>query len=114
MQVGVDVFLYVCVFVQEGEGETCILLWAKSLSVGIFRRGRWEDHDLTPDTFGKDVTAKLQGSSCNKAKSKYLLHTLRLLRSGLGPQVFMICSSLFIRLVLNYNNVLGHSNFKLM
>lgn len=60
----------VCVFVQEGEGETCILLWAKSLSVGIFRRGRWEDHDLTPDTFGKDVTAKLHGSNCDKAKSK--------------------------------------------
>lgn len=105
-----------CVSVQEGEEETCILLWAKSLSVGIFRRGRWEDHDLTSDTFGKDVTAKLHGSSCNKAKSKYLLHTLLLLRSE--PQVFMICSnppfSLFIRLVLNYNNVLGHSNFKLM
>lgn len=71
---------------KEGEGETCILLWAKGLSVSIFRRGRWEDHDLTPDTFGKDVRPKLHGSTCDKTKS---------------------------RLVLNYNNVLGHSVFKL-
>lgn len=111
-------FACACAFVQEGEGETCILLWAKSLSVGIFRRGRWEDHDLTPDTFGKDVTPKLHGSTCDKAKSKYVLLTLRPARLALGPQLFMSCSnslsSLLIRLILNYNNVLGHSNFKLM
>nr|XP_020464814.1 V-type proton ATPase subunit S1 [Monopterus albus] len=67
--------------------DTCILLWAKGLSVGILRSGRWEDHDLTPSTFGEGVSPKLQGSSCDKTKAK---------------------------LVLNYENVLGHRTFKLI
>uniref|UniRef100_A0A674N0V6 ATPase H+ transporting accessory protein 1a n=1 Tax=Takifugu rubripes TaxID=31033 RepID=A0A674N0V6_TAKRU len=71
---------------KRGE-ETCILMWAKSLSVSILRRGRWEEYDLTPATFGKDVSPKLHGSSCDRTKA---------------------------RLVLNYQEVLGHSNFKLI
>lgn len=54
---------------QEGE-EPCILMWAKSLSVRILRRGRWEEYDLTPATFGKDVSPKLHGSSCDKTKAR--------------------------------------------
>ncbi|KAF0036029.1 hypothetical protein F2P81_011341 [Scophthalmus maximus] len=71
---------------REGE-DTCILLWAKGLSVSILRSGRWEDHDLTPSTFGEGVNPKLHGSSCDKTKAK---------------------------LVLNYENVLGHRSFKLI
>nr|XP_046252356.1 ATPase H+ transporting accessory protein 1a [Scatophagus argus]XP_046252357.1 ATPase H+ transporting accessory protein 1a [Scatophagus argus]XP_046252358.1 ATPase H+ transporting accessory protein 1a [Scatophagus argus] len=71
---------------KEGE-DTCILLWAKSLSVSILRRGRWEDYDLTPSTFGKEVSPKLRGSTCDKTKA---------------------------RLVLNYDGVLGYSSFKLI
>ncbi|XP_076022695.1 ATPase H+ transporting accessory protein 1a [Genypterus blacodes] len=71
---------------KEGE-DTCILLWAKSLTVSILRSGRWEDHDLTSDTFGEGVSPKLHGSSCDQTKS---------------------------RLVLNYENVLGHRSFKLI
>lgn len=59
------------VCLQEGE-EPCILMWAKSLSVSILRRGRWEEHDLTPATFGKDIDPKLHGSSCDKSKARYL------------------------------------------
>ncbi|XP_068603080.1 ATPase H+ transporting accessory protein 1a [Brachionichthys hirsutus] len=77
--------LYGPVEFKEGE-DTCILLWARNLTVGILRRGRWETHDLTPATFGKDVSPRLHGSSCDKSKSK---------------------------LVLNYEKVLGHSSFKL-
>ncbi|CAF96175.1 unnamed protein product, partial [Tetraodon nigroviridis] len=75
-----------CRWRREGE-EPCILLWARSLSVSILRRGRWEEYDLTPATFGKDVSPKLHGSSCDKTKA---------------------------RLVLNYQEVLGHSNFRLI
>ncbi|XP_062247404.1 ATPase H+ transporting accessory protein 1a [Platichthys flesus] len=71
---------------KEGE-DTCILLWAKGLSVSILRSGRWEDHDLTPSTFGEGVSPKLHGSSCDKSRAK---------------------------LVLSYENVLGHSSFKLI
>ncbi|XP_053173053.1 ATPase H+ transporting accessory protein 1a [Scomber japonicus] len=70
---------------KEAE-ESCILLWARSLSVSILRSGRWEEHDLTPSTFGEGVSPKLHGSSCDKSRSK---------------------------LVLNYENVLGHRSFKL-
>ncbi|XP_029975085.1 ATPase H+ transporting accessory protein 1a [Salarias fasciatus] len=70
---------------KEGE-RTCILLWARGLTVGILRGGRWEDHDLTPATFGEGVSPRLQGSSCNES---------------------------IARLVLNYENVLGHRSFKL-
>lgn len=59
------------IFLQEGE-ETCILMWAKSLLVSILRRGRWEEYDLTPATFGKDVSPKLHGSSCDRTKARYL------------------------------------------
>uniref|UniRef100_A0A8C2XBY7 ATPase H+ transporting accessory protein 1a n=1 Tax=Cyclopterus lumpus TaxID=8103 RepID=A0A8C2XBY7_CYCLU len=76
------------VLLNSTEGEdTCILLWAKGLSVSILRSGRWEDHDLTPSTFGEAVSPKLHGSSCDKTKAK---------------------------LVLNYENVLGHRSFKLI
>lgn len=71
---------------KEGE-ETCILLWARRLSVRILRSGSWEAHDLTPSTFGEGVTPNLSGSSCDKTKA---------------------------RLVLNYEKVLGHSSFKLI
>ncbi|XP_040009701.1 ATPase H+ transporting accessory protein 1a [Xiphias gladius] len=71
---------------KEGE-DTCILLWAKGLSVSILRSGRWEDHDLTPATFGEGASPKLHGSSCDKTRAK---------------------------LVLNYENVLGHRSFKLI
>lgn len=59
------------VCLQEGE-EPCILMWAKRLSVSILRRGRWEEYDLTPATFGKDVNPKVHGSSCDKNKARYL------------------------------------------
>ncbi|XP_018516967.1 ATPase H+ transporting accessory protein 1a [Lates calcarifer] len=78
--------IYAPVEFKEGE-ETCILLWAKGLSVKILRSGRWEEHDLTPSTFGEGVSPKLHGSSCDKTKAK---------------------------LVLNYENVLGHRSFKLI
>ncbi|XP_061780110.1 ATPase H+ transporting accessory protein 1a [Nerophis lumbriciformis] len=71
---------------KEGD-NTCILLWAQGLSVSILRSGRWESHDLTPSTFGEGVRPKLDGSTCDKTKA---------------------------RLVLNYENVLGHRNFKLL
>ncbi|XP_070695514.1 ATPase H+ transporting accessory protein 1a [Pempheris klunzingeri] len=78
--------LYAPVEFKE-DGETCILLWAKGLTVSVLRSSQWEEHDLTPNTFGEDVNPKLHGSSCDKTKS---------------------------RLVLNYENVLGHSSFKLI
>ncbi|XP_026188953.1 ATPase H+ transporting accessory protein 1a [Mastacembelus armatus] len=78
--------IYSPVVFKEGE-NTCIVLWSKSLSVSILRSGRWEDHDLTPATFGEGVSPKLHGSSCDKTKAK---------------------------LALNYENVLGHRNFKLI
>ncbi|XP_034445710.1 V-type proton ATPase subunit S1-like [Hippoglossus hippoglossus] len=71
---------------KEGD-DTCILLWAKGLSVSILRSGRWEDHDLTPSTFGEGVSPKLHGSSCDTTRAK---------------------------LVLSYENVLGHRSFKLI
>uniref|UniRef100_A0A672ZPB0 V-type proton ATPase subunit S1-like n=2 Tax=Sphaeramia orbicularis TaxID=375764 RepID=A0A672ZPB0_9TELE len=71
---------------KENE-NTCILLWAKGLSVSILRSGNWEDHDLTSSTFGEGASPKLHGSSCDKTKA---------------------------RLVLNYENVLGHRSFKLI
>lgn len=46
-------------------------MWAKSLSVSFLRSGRWEEHDLTPATFGKDVSPKLHGSSCDKTRARY-------------------------------------------
>ncbi|XP_023812794.1 V-type proton ATPase subunit S1 [Oryzias latipes] len=69
------------------EEKTCILLWAKGLSVSILRGGRWEEHDLTPSTFGEGANVPINGSSCDKNKA---------------------------RLVLNYKGVLGHRNFKLI
>ncbi|KAM3618769.1 uncharacterized protein V6R79_024586 [Siganus canaliculatus] len=78
--------VYAPVEFKEGD-ESCILLWAKGLSVSILRNGRWEDHDLTPATFGEGVSPKLHGSSCDKSRA---------------------------RLVLNYENVLRHSSFKLI
>uniref|UniRef100_A0A3Q2XGM9 ATPase H+ transporting accessory protein 1a n=1 Tax=Hippocampus comes TaxID=109280 RepID=A0A3Q2XGM9_HIPCM len=69
------------------EKSSCILLWAKGLSVSILRSGRWESHDLTPSTFGEGVSPKLHGSSCDKTKA---------------------------RLALNYENILGHRDFKLI
>ncbi|TNN24655.1 V-type proton ATPase subunit S1 [Liparis tanakae] len=60
---------YAPVEFKEGE-DTCILLWAKGLSVSILRSGRWEDHDLTLSTFGEGVSPKLHGSSCDKSKAK--------------------------------------------
>ncbi|KAM6929799.1 ATPase H+ transporting accessory protein 1a [Lycodopsis pacificus] len=79
-------WIYAPVEFKEDQ-ETCILFWAKGLSVSILRSGRWEDHDLTPSTFGEEVSHKLHGSSCDKTRSK---------------------------LVLNYENVLGHRSFRLI
>uniref|UniRef100_A0A671YZM3 ATPase H+ transporting accessory protein 1a n=1 Tax=Sparus aurata TaxID=8175 RepID=A0A671YZM3_SPAAU len=73
-------------FPQEGE-DTCILMWAQGLTVSILRSGSWEVQDLKPLTFGKDVRPKLDGSRCDKTKA---------------------------RLVLNYENVLRHRDFKLI
>ncbi|CAL9703572.1 unnamed protein product [Knipowitschia caucasica] len=78
--------VYAPVEFKEGE-NACILLWAKGLSVSILRSGRWEEHDLTPSTFGEEVKPKLHGSSCDRTRS---------------------------RLVLNYENVLDHRSFKLI
>uniref|UniRef100_A0A3Q2PQA0 ATPase H+ transporting accessory protein 1a n=1 Tax=Fundulus heteroclitus TaxID=8078 RepID=A0A3Q2PQA0_FUNHE len=69
------------------DDRTCMLLWAKGLTVGILRNNRWEEHDLTPATFGEGVSPRLHGSDCDKSKA---------------------------RLVLNYENVLGHRSFKLV
>ncbi|MEQ2298905.1 hypothetical protein AMECASPLE_010012 [Ameca splendens] len=69
------------------DDRTCMLLWAKGLTVSILRNNRWEEHDLTPFTFGEGVSPKLHGSNCDKSKG---------------------------RLVLNYENVLGHRSFKLI
>ncbi|XP_037629320.1 ATPase H+ transporting accessory protein 1a [Sebastes umbrosus] len=78
--------IYAPVEFKEGE-DTCILLWAKGLTVSILRNSVWEVHDLTPSTFGEGVSPILHGSSCDKSKA---------------------------RLVLNYENVLGHRSFKLI
>ncbi|KAJ0037164.1 hypothetical protein NL108_018005, partial [Boleophthalmus pectinirostris] len=78
--------VYAPVEFKEGE-STCLLLWAKALSVSILRSGRWEEYDLTPSTFGEGVTPKVHGSSCDKTRA---------------------------RLILNYENVLGHRSFKLI
>ncbi|XP_068454445.1 ATPase H+ transporting accessory protein 1a [Clinocottus analis] len=78
--------VYAPVEFKEGE-NTCILLWAKGVSVSILRSGRWEEHDLTASTFGEAVSPKLHGSSCTQSSAK---------------------------LVLNYENVLGHTTFKLI
>lgn len=61
-----------CLFPQEGD-ETCILLWARGLSVSILRSGSWKEQNLTPFTFGEGVSPKLHGSSCDKTKSRYFI-----------------------------------------
>ncbi|XP_036959296.1 ATPase H+ transporting accessory protein 1a [Acanthopagrus latus] len=71
---------------KEGE-DTCILLWATGLTVSILRSGSWEVQDLTSATFGKEARLKLDGSRCDKTKA---------------------------RLVLNYEDVLRHRDFKLI
>ncbi|KAG7323854.1 hypothetical protein KOW79_013556 [Hemibagrus wyckioides] len=68
-------------------GSTCILLWAKNLTVSEYRSGKWERHNLNPKTFGEGVSPKLEGSSCNATHS---------------------------RLVLSYENVLSYRSFKLI
>ncbi|KAM6925026.1 ATPase H+ transporting accessory protein 1a [Xenentodon cancila] len=78
--------IYSPVEFKEGD-KTCIMLWAKSLSVSLLQKDRWEDHDLTPSTFGEGVKPSLHGSSCDKTKS---------------------------RLVLNYEKVLSYQSFKLI
>lgn len=69
------------------DDRTCIMLWARGLTVSILRNNRWEEHDLTPSTFGEGVTPNLDGSECDRSKG---------------------------RLVLKYDNVLGHKSFKLI
>lgn len=51
-------------------GSTCILLWARNLTVSEYRSGKWERHNLSPKTFGEGVSAKLEGSSCNATHSR--------------------------------------------
>ncbi|KAM9445136.1 ATPase H+ transporting accessory protein 1a [Clarias gariepinus] len=68
-------------------GSACILLWAKNLTVSVYRSGKWERHNLSPKTFGEGVSPNLEGSSCNATHS---------------------------RLVLNYENVLNYRSFKLI
>uniref|UniRef100_A0A3B5BDM8 ATPase H+ transporting accessory protein 1 n=1 Tax=Stegastes partitus TaxID=144197 RepID=A0A3B5BDM8_9TELE len=73
---------------REREREsTCILLWAKGLSVSFLRERTWEEKDLTSSTFGDSASVKLHGSSCDKTKA---------------------------RLVLNYEKVHDCSNFKVL
>ncbi|MCI4387079.1 hypothetical protein PGIGA_G00070020 [Pangasianodon gigas] len=55
-------------------GSTCILLWAKNLTVSEYRSGKWERHNLSPKTFGEGVSPKLEGSSCNATHSRLVLH----------------------------------------
>ncbi|XP_061075954.1 ATPase H+ transporting accessory protein 1a [Conger conger] len=73
----------------KSEGSSCILLWAENLTVSLFSKAKsvWERHDLTPSTFGHTVTPSLTGSSCNHTHS---------------------------RLIINYENVLGFSSFRLI
>lgn len=52
-------------------GSTCILLWAKNLTVSEYRSGKWERHNLSPKTFGEGVSPKLEGSSCNATHSRW-------------------------------------------
>ncbi|MED6289956.1 hypothetical protein CHARACLAT_008217 [Characodon lateralis] len=52
------------------DDRTCMLLWAKGLTVSILRNNRWEEHDLTPFTFGEGVSPKLHGSNCDKSKGR--------------------------------------------
>ncbi|KAJ8410548.1 hypothetical protein AAFF_G00194520 [Aldrovandia affinis] len=70
----------------KSEESSCILLWAENLTISFYK-GKWERHDLTPQTFGQSVTLSLMGSSCNSTHS---------------------------RLVLNYENVLGFRSFQLI
>ncbi|XP_006810623.2 V-type proton ATPase subunit S1-like, partial [Neolamprologus brichardi] len=99
---------------KEGE-NSCILLWAKSLSVSILRSGRWEEHDLTPSTFGEGVTPKLDGSRCDKTKARYFLPIQGFNVSGgefsyasdcagfFSPGIWMgLITSLLMVLVLTY------------
>uniref|UniRef100_A0A672M1C8 V-type proton ATPase subunit S1-like n=1 Tax=Sinocyclocheilus grahami TaxID=75366 RepID=A0A672M1C8_SINGR len=69
------------------KGSTCILLWAEKLVVSQYRSGKWERHDLAPNTFGEGVEPSLSGSSCNETHS---------------------------RLVLNYKDILNYHSFKLI
>ncbi|XP_051805169.1 ATPase H+ transporting accessory protein 1a [Acanthochromis polyacanthus] len=69
------------------DDSSCILLWARGLSVSILRNREWEEHDLTPSTFGDSASVKLHGSECDKTRA---------------------------RLVLNYEKVLGHNSFKVV
>ncbi|KAG9335114.1 hypothetical protein JZ751_005677, partial [Albula glossodonta] len=52
----------------KSEGTSCILLWAENLTISYYK-GKWERHDLTPQTFGESVTISLTGSSCNRTHS---------------------------------------------
>uniref|UniRef100_A0A3Q2XGG5 ATPase H+ transporting accessory protein 1a n=1 Tax=Hippocampus comes TaxID=109280 RepID=A0A3Q2XGG5_HIPCM len=80
--------VYAPVEFKEGE-SSCILLWAKGLSVSILRSGRWESHDLTPSTFGEGVSPKLHGSSCDKTKLFYImLYYTTLLKGCVCPCSF--------------------------
>lgn len=93
--------------------------------MSVLRRGRWEEHDLTPATFGKDLGPNLHGSSCNRTKSRCLgpstgdyytgLSLISVLARALAEgRRFEKVVFLFSRLVLNYQEVLGSANFKLM
>uniref|UniRef100_A0A8C6SHY6 ATPase H+ transporting accessory protein 1a n=1 Tax=Neogobius melanostomus TaxID=47308 RepID=A0A8C6SHY6_9GOBI len=73
----------------EGE-KTCILLWAKGLSVSILRSGRWEEHDLTPSTFGEGVSPKLHGSSCDRSRARYLILSLCFYSFGMSQRHYKV------------------------
>lgn len=63
-------FSFLLCFLQEDD-KTCMMLWAKGLTVSILRNNHWEEHDLTPATFGEGVSPKLHGSDCDQSKSRW-------------------------------------------
>ncbi|KAG7471855.1 hypothetical protein MATL_G00102460 [Megalops atlanticus] len=77
---------YAPVMFKEGD-KTCILMWAETLTVSLLQDQKWNPHELGPQTFGQSPTVTLTGSFCNDTRS---------------------------RLVLNYQNVLGFQNFRLI
>ncbi|XP_036390134.1 V-type proton ATPase subunit S1-like [Megalops cyprinoides] len=77
---------YAPVMFEEG-GKPCILMWAKNLTVSLWQDQKWNQSELGPQTFGQSPTVTLTGSLCNDTRS---------------------------RLVLNYQNVLGFQNFRLI
>lgn len=109
-------------------GSTCILLWAKNLTVSEYRSGKWERHNLSPKTFGEGVSPELEGSSCNATYSrwapeeelKFVPYGVKSANTFVFTNVIKFqpysetCACFVYRLVLSYENVLSYRSFKLM